>query len=357
MGLLRSVPFGLAVLALAGCQSGGLPEDPNAREAFVYPDVVATVVAAVETAPVPSNDDAADDPAIWIHPQNPEQSLVLGTDKRSGIAVYALDGSQRQFLPLGLPNNIDLRQQVRVGSWQGDLAAASNRAGDTVSLLSVDERGVSHLGDFPASAPEPYGLCVGAVDDRFLVFVTYKDGMIAAHEVVSVEGGAIQQTLLATLQLDSQLEGCVHADNRRELIVGEENRGIWRIALGGDGDDWFGEPMLIDEIGGPSGIVADVEGVALYEQGDDAVVVASSQGNDSFALYDLASGQFIGRFRVARGENADGVQETDGLAVAAGLRTPAFPLGILVVQDGFNAPAGTPQNFKIIDWRQIESQF
>jgi myo-inositol-hexaphosphate 3-phosphohydrolase len=42
----------------------------------------ATPHAVIETEAVPSRGDAADDPAIWIHPDNPAQSLVLGTDKK-----------------------------------------------------------------------------------------------------------------------------------------------------------------------------------------------------------------------------------------------------------------------------------
>jgi 3-phytase len=38
--------------------------------------------ARVETEPVPSSGDAADDPAIWVHPGDPARSLVLGTDKK-----------------------------------------------------------------------------------------------------------------------------------------------------------------------------------------------------------------------------------------------------------------------------------
>jgi hypothetical protein len=41
-------------------------------------------VAVVQTEPVPSQSDAADNPAIWSHPGDPALSLVLGTDKKGG---------------------------------------------------------------------------------------------------------------------------------------------------------------------------------------------------------------------------------------------------------------------------------
>jgi 3-phytase len=79
-----------SLLVLQGCESLG-PSDGPYRLKHRIPPVV-------ETVPVASTRDAADDPAIWVHPDNPEQSLIVGTDKQSGLYVYALDGSERQYL-------------------------------------------------------------------------------------------------------------------------------------------------------------------------------------------------------------------------------------------------------------------
>src|SRR5262245_2785708 len=85
-----------AVLALAGA----------VREDDV---VLLTPAATLATEPVPSEGDAADDPAIWIHPQDPARSLVLGTDKKGGLHAYTLDGRDRQVVSAGSrPNNVDV---------------------------------------------------------------------------------------------------------------------------------------------------------------------------------------------------------------------------------------------------------
>lgn len=55
-------------------------------------------VAIVQTEPVPSQGDAADDPAIWIHPGDPALSLVLGTDKKGGLNVFDLEGKRLQIV-------------------------------------------------------------------------------------------------------------------------------------------------------------------------------------------------------------------------------------------------------------------
>ena len=84
----------------------------------------------------------------------------------------------------------------------------------------------------------------------------------------------------------------------------------------------------------------------------------SSQGNFSYAVFDRAGDNaFLGSFKIVDGSGMDGVEETDGLEVIAGNFGPDFPEGMLVVQDGFNYDDQTlrPQNFKLIDWREVIS--
>ena len=73
------------------------------------------VQATVETEPVPSSGDAADDAAVWIHPTDPALSLILGTDKDAGLAAYDLAGVQVQFSPDGELNNVDVRYDFPLG--------------------------------------------------------------------------------------------------------------------------------------------------------------------------------------------------------------------------------------------------
>lgn len=48
------------------------------------------VVPTVETVPVHTSGDAADDPAIWVHPSDPTQSLVIVNNKRGALETYDL---------------------------------------------------------------------------------------------------------------------------------------------------------------------------------------------------------------------------------------------------------------------------
>ena len=70
---------------------------------------VKTVTPFAETPAVASSEDAADDPAIWVHPEDVSKSLILGTDKQAGLYVYNLKGEFLQFLKAGRVNNVDVR--------------------------------------------------------------------------------------------------------------------------------------------------------------------------------------------------------------------------------------------------------
>lgn len=313
-----------------------------------FADDVPVVQAKAQTEAVASTGDAADDAAVWVHPTDASKSLILGTDKKKGVYVYDLGGNVVQFVPSGRVNNIDIRQNIALGDWQGDLAVASNRSSESVSLYSFDGDKLIETGSFPSQAPEPYGICMGMVDSRVMVFVTHKTGALLAYEMIS----GTSATLAQSIKFNSQLEGCVFDEASQQLFIGEENLGIWKSQYAAGR---FEQPVLVDRIGAESGLAADVEGLSVYRRGGEGYLVASSQGNNSFALYTLADLTFVGRFAVQFGAD-DRVQETDGLDVSSASLGSDYPHGILVVQDGVR-PKGATQNFKIIDWRDVKLAF
>jgi 3-phytase len=336
---MRLTVSALALLPfVAACSDGA----PSLSAPAVY--------ASVETEPVGTMDDAADDPAVWINAADPGASLILGTDKNAGLYVYDLSGAVRQFLEAGELNNIDLRQNVTLGGWSGDIAAASNRTDNSVTLFTIENGAVAESGAFPSSIEEPYGLCLGAVADGLFVFVPYKTGDVVAYRLEGLGGGAEA----ARFKLESQLEGCVYDDETGVLYVGEENKGVWKTAFDGAA---FTAPSLIDGIGGTAGLVADVEGLALYKTGPGTgYLIASSQGENAYAVYTReGDNAFVARFAIAAGETIDGSEETDGIEAVSANLGPAFPEGLFIAQDGFNDPKGSAQNFKIVDWREIQA--
>lgn len=309
------------------------------------------VTATMETAPAGARGDAADDPAFWLHPQDAAKSLILGTNKQEGLVVYNLDGSEAARLPIGLINNIDLRQSA---DRPYDVAVASNDQVNAISVFLIDRATgtVSHRGDVPTGRLEPYGICSGREGGRDLAGVTYKDGT-AEIWAVSESPSELNGELLKTVKLSTQLEGCVFDEAQGLLFVGEEDQGLWKIAY----RDAAPVPEQIDVIGGAAGLAADVEGVSLWRGKDGAGwLVVSAQSDNRFVVYDRKAPHTpMGSFSI--GENAalgiDAVTHTDGLDVFSGA-LPGYPRGILTVQDDGNPKSGQDQNFKVVSWADIE---
>ena len=314
------------------------------------------VYPSVETVEVDSTGDAADDPAIWVNFASPSDSRVLGTDKQAGLYVYDLDGEMTQFLPYGELNNVDLRQSVAFSPERTvDLAAATNRSINGVSLFTIDSTGeVSEAGDFPVPTIEPYGLCVGYDENGYRVFVTYKTGEVEIHEITMPSAGKFEAELKSTLQFGSQLEGCTYDEVQNILFVGEEAAAVWRVAL--NGNEEIGR-QAVDTVDSSTGLVADVEGMDLWRgSGNSGYLVVSAQEGDRYIVYDRAiPNRWVGTFAIDATEDdlIDGVTHTDGLTLSSSDFGGRFSDGLLVVQDDSNGKKSRIQNFKFVSWKDV----
>ncbi|MEU0270278.1 phytase, partial [Streptomyces sp. NPDC006307] len=159
-----------------------------------------------------------------------------------------------------------------------------------------------------------------------------------------------------------QVEGMVVDPANGVLYAGQEDVGIWRLRA-----DLTSAPQLVDRVReygvpavydeqsdecvagsdpgfGGSRLSADVEGLTLLTEPDgDGYLLASSQGDDTFALYDREvadANEYEGGFRVTAASAAlDGSEECDGAAVLNAPLGTRYPRGLLVVQDGHDTPA------------------
>jgi 3-phytase len=335
----------LAVLmATAGCAT---PDKSG-------PGVTTAQVTAVgETAAVASAKDAADDPAIWRNRADPRASLIVATDKQAGLHVYDLSGVDRFFLPALRVNNVDLRDDVEIGGQPRVLVGASDRsdpAHAAIALFTLDGPAarLAPLASVPVGAGEAYGFCLyrRARDGQTFAFLVDKDGTVR-QVALDLANGAPSGQVVRTFKLATQSEGCVADDRTGLLYIAEEDVGLWRISAEPDGG---GQPEAFAKVDGVR-LVADAEGLAIAPRGSTAGwLVVSSQGDSAYALYDLKDGGFAGRFKVGAGRFG-ATSDTDGVEISLGDFGPAFPDGLMVVQDGDNAPLA--QNFKLLSWRDV----
>ncbi|MDO3380778.1 phytase [Gilvimarinus algae] len=313
---------------------------------------VAQVKPSLQTEPVARFGDAADDPAIWVHPTVPEQSRLLGTDKKHGLMVYDLQGKQLQLLAKGRLNNVDVRYGFDFGDGRDDIAVASQRDDNTLSVYRIDAGSgqVSHLVELPTQLSEIYGLCL--YQDRAGTYAI-ANGKSGRFEQYLLQGtkGQVSATLSRTFAVGSQPEGCVADDARGTLFVGEEDTGVWTLsARAADAP----EITLVKAV--DAELVADVEGLALYPASDSRYLIVSSQGDDTYlVLQSQAPYKVLGKFAVRNNLalGIDAISETDGLEVTHRSLGKGFESGAFVAQDGHNVMPEQPQNFKMVSWKDI----
>ncbi|MCK9468810.1 MAG: phytase [Porticoccaceae bacterium] len=316
-------------------------------------DALPVLLPTVQTEPVPSAGDAADDPAIWVHPYNRAASRVLGTDKRNGLGVYDLDGNQLQYLRVGRLNNVDVRHGFLLGERKVDLAVASNRDNNSLHLFAIDpgHGELSDLGQILTPLQEIYGLCMGQAPDGTLYAIANdKDGRFLQYRLDGSSGKA-RGELAREFAVATQPEGCVVDDQRQRLFIGEEGTAVWALAAAAEAPV---EMTQVIAVGGP--VAADIEGLAIYQHPEHPYLVISSQGNDSYVIVDAEPPYSLrGSFRIGINSSLaiDGVSETDGLEVTSADLGGPWSQGLLVVQDGRKRLPEGNQNYKYVPWQRV----
>jgi len=336
MGLISGLIMLRVALSLGGWPGGG-------------------VTATVETEPVPSEGDAADDPAIWIHPTDPSQSTIIGTDKKGGLAVYDLSGKQIQYVPDGPLNNVDLRHNFPVGGRPVALVTATDREQERIAVYQVNP--ITRLLEHVAARAihldiSAYGLCMyhSPISGKYYVFVNSEQGEVEQWELFDDGNGKVDGKKVRAFDVGSQTEGCVADDEFARFYVGEQAVGIWRYGA----EPEAGATRTSVDATGPTGhLTAHVEGLTLYYASDGSgYLIASSQGSNQFVIYRRAGDNaYVLTFEIAAGKDSDRVSTTDGIDVINVNLGPAFPAGVFVVQDGKND--GGRQNFKLVPWPTI----
>ncbi|MBN2805563.1 MAG: phytase [Prolixibacteraceae bacterium] len=352
--------FNLVVIALlflaSACKNRDdkpIPRDPNVK---------LSVTASAETTPVLSyyNEDAADDPAIWVNQTAPEKSLIVGTNKKLGLSVYNLNGDEIYYGEVGRINNVDIRE-IYSGSEKIVLVAGSNRTNNTIALYKLDTisgklHSLNNMG-LKTNLVEVYGFCLyqNSELNKTYAFINGKSGFIEQWLLSPVNSDSLTGEKIRTLKINSQPEGMVADDELNVLFVGEEDRGIWKFSALEDDPV---NPVFLENSGEENSMIKyDIEGLSIYYHAKGkGYLIASSQGNYSYAVFNRdGNNEYLFSFFIDDGD-FDGVEETDGIEVTSQFLGELYPKGAFIVQDGFNFNNDTlsNQNFKIIDWQQIE---
>jgi 3-phytase len=256
------------------------------------------VVSADNETPVLYDDEeggnaSGDDPAIWVHPDDSDLSVVIVTAKEGGLRVYDLASQELQSIEAtpaprddgvdGRFNNVDIAYGVALDGETVDVAVVSDRYNDVLRFWVIDPAGADAATPLTeVTAPEPeflfnpdraavdeeqtaYGLAVYQPDPESAFAVVTQEGTttIATARIVTVEAG-LGYTDVERLEFPAefelpdgttwtpceepgvlpQLEGVAVDQRNGVLYAAQEDVGLWRIQLPlGDG-----EPELIDRV-------------------------------------------------------------------------------------------------------------
>jgi 3-phytase len=323
----------------------------------IAPDPIHQVIPAVETEPIAQPRDAADDPAIWVHPTDPSLSTIIGTNKQGSLEVYDLSGHRLQVVPIR-SSNVDIRYNFpfhgeRIAlvvtfskSHHGLAAFKVNTATRLLESITADRIRVARGGT---------GLYHSPLSGKYYYFSNSK-GILRQYELFEDRTGELAATLVREVAFGTgETEGVVADDVLAQVYVSEEGTGIWKLSAEPDGGDL---KTLIDTSTDRGGhLVLDVEGLTIYYKPDSTgYLIASSQGNDTYTVYTREGvNAYIATFSIGDSSLVDGTADTDGIDITNVALDPAFPYGVFVAQDGKNTEQGRKenQNFKLVDLSKL----
>ena len=361
MSTLRSLMLAAALSGLVAACATSEVDYQGEGEGFVGEGV--PVQAALETPSVgTAGQDAADDPAVWASATPvtvngaATPGFVAGTDKKSGLYIYGLDGKILQFLPEGLLNNVDVTEGLSVGGRPQVVLGASDRTPGKIGMAlylfdpaGSGENGVRFWGSITTDVVEPYGFCFARRGSEVHAILVGHEGELRQFILTVDAAGQPVARLVRRAEIGSISEGCAADEATNALYIAEENVGVWRYGL----DPAAGAARTLVQPIAPGVLVADAEGLTILHDGDKRYLIGSSQGDSAFPVWriDGVAPEYKGRFIVTEGA-VDRITGTDGLDALGGPVGP-FPEGVVVIQDDVN-DVGT-QNFKYVDWRAIRT--
>ncbi|OOQ57322.1 phytase [Mucilaginibacter pedocola] len=280
-------------LAAASCQS----PSPAQKTTGATADTI--VKPLYVTEPVQFD---TDDPAIWVNPANPAQSLVIGTDKdtNGGLYVFDLKGKivkDKVVTGLQRPNNVDIAYGLMLNGKPVDIAVATERITHKLRIFSLPDMKPVDNGGIPVFEGE--NEAAGLRDLMGISLYTAPDKQIYAivgRKTGPTNGGYLWQYLLqddgtghikATLKRKfGQYSGkkeieAIAVDNQMGYVYySDEQFGVRKYYA--DPDKGNAELNLF----GQTGFAEDHEGISIYKTGDTTgYVLVSDQSAGQFKVF------------------------------------------------------------------------
>jgi|TARA_B110000495_G_scaffold187177_1_gene186364 myo-inositol-hexaphosphate 3-phosphohydrolase len=234
-----------------------------------------------------------DDPAIWINEDDPEASLILGTDKNEdgAIYVYDLNGKiQTDKVVRGLkrPNNIDIEEFEFGDGSEIFIAVTTERLTNKLrifsvpDMLSIDNGGIEVFTGEIDRAPMGISLYKRESDDVIFAIVGRKsgpsDGYLWQYRLDGNPDGTIGATMVrsfGTYSGEKEIEAIAVDDEYGYVYYSDEGVGVRKYHA--DPDQTNEELALF----ATTGIADDHEGISIYktDMGTGYIILSDQQAN------------------------------------------------------------------------------
>jgi 3-phytase len=242
-----------------------------------------------------------DDPAIWVNPMDPTQSLIIGTDKdeNGGLYVYDLQGKiikEKTVKNLKRPNNVDVAYGLKLGGKSVDVAVVTERFTHKLRIFSLPNMKSIDNGGIP--------VFVGETSREFrdlmgIALYTSPEGRIYA--IVGRKKGPNDGTYLWQYLLEDDGSGAVKASLVRKFGKYSGKKEIEAIAVDNEmgyiyySDEqvgvrkYYADPAKGNEelaLFATKGFTDDNEGISIYKTSDTTgYILVSDQSANQFKVY------------------------------------------------------------------------
>jgi 3-phytase len=319
--------------------------------------MVGKIKPVVVTQPVRHD---TDDPAIWIHPQDPSKSLIIGTDKDldGALYVYDLEGKiieEKVVRGLKRPNNVDIAYGIMINGQPVDIVVTTERITNKIRIFSVPDMQPIDDGGIEVFAGEEFRAPMG-----ISLYKRPSDGNIYA--IIGRKDGPKDGTYLWQYLLEGDGSGNIKARKVREFGHYSGKKEIEAIAV----DDELGYVYYSDEgIGvrkyfadpdstdaelamfATSGFVEDHEGISIYTQnkGTGYILVSDQQANKFHIFTREGTKEDPHNHILVKVINVSSVN-SDGSEVTNIALSENFPDGLLVAMSA-------DKTFHYYSWKDI----
>lgn len=291
--MLKKLCFSLLFgLILSSCQANKTQDfDTNmVQETVVKPQIITDSVF-----------HDTDDPAIWVNPDDPTKSLIIGTDKDADGALYVFDLEGKTIDSLVIrnlqrPNNVDVGYGLSIGDRKVDFAVTGERLTSKLRFYSLPD-----MKEIAAGGIEIFQDELGPEFRDLMGVAVYHDQVSKKHYVIAgrkngpTDGTYLWQYEIMGSNTGIQLElvrkfGNYSGKKEIEAIAVDHQLGFVYCSDEGVGvRKYHASPSKGNEelaLFAKTGFTQDHEGISIYQLDDQTgYILVSDQEVNQFHVF------------------------------------------------------------------------